>query len=99
MGCAGGCTSAAVEPRCGSGIQRGSVALHSDPIRKGEYGLEAPQEARAVEGVGRLRGDYAETAKEIEGKVAAYCGGWPGGPDVTDAHAGERGGKRIRTSA
>lgn len=99
VGCAGGCGSIAPEPRCASGKGQRCSTLHSDSIHAGDDGLEAPEKASAVEGVSRGWGVYSETTKEVEGEEAAFCGGWPGGSNAPDADAGERDGKRTRTSA
>lgn len=97
--CVGGYISVDPQPPTGCGRGRRIGTMHTDSHHASEEWLEAPDEARPIECVRRCGGDYAATAKEVQVNEGAYAGAWTRGCDATDAHAGERGGKRIRTTA
>ena len=94
---AGGYISTDPQPPTGCGRGRRIGTMHTDSHHASEGGLEAPHEARPNECVRRCGGDYA--AKEVQVNEGAYAGLPSIGCDATDAHAGERGGKRLQTAA
>lgn len=98
-GVAGGCDTVSPGPRSGSGRGLRCPALHADPHHACTLRLEASEEAGASEGNRRVGGDYAETCNKIDDEEVGHGGVRLRGPCTSDAHAEERGGKRIRTSA
>lgn len=98
-GCAGGCISVDPQPTTGCGRGRRIGTMHTGTHNASEERLEAPDEAREFEGVRRGGGDYPAAAEEVEVNEGSYTGLYARGRDAPDAHAGERAGKRIRTSA
>ena len=62
-------------------------------------GLKRPRKEWQWKGFAEGGGGYAEATKEIEIEQGDHGGVPIGRPNAADAHAGERCGKRIRTSA
>ena len=98
--CRPGCESADVSEipaKEGCGRERRGGPWHADPHHALTNQLEAGAKTATGEGVHRGRGDYATHTEELqvdEGGLDVP----PNGPGAADAHARERGGKRIRTS-
>lgn len=95
--------SASVAPSSGRDSSRGRrwSPVHATPIHAYEGRLEAPEGGTTMDGGRRGGVDYTETSKDVEIDDCDHGGVRIGGSDAhaTDAHAGERRGKRIRTSS
>ena len=80
---------------------RGWSPMHTAPIQAYEGRPEAPEEGTTMDGGHRGGADYTETSKDVEIDDCDHTGVRIGGSEAiaTDAHAGERRGKRIRTSS
>ena len=96
----GGFGSVAPGSRRGCGRGRRCGPLHATTLNDCEARLEAPDEGTTSGVVRSGGGDYTETSKVIEVEEGGHNGLQIAGPvaHATDAHAGERCGKRIRTS-
>ena len=73
--------------------------MHATTHQAGDDKLETPEDGSAVqEESGRGGGVDTEITKRIQVEEETHSGWRIGGPHVSDAHAGERSGKRVRTS-
>ena len=98
---AGGCASVAAATRsvCVAGGRCGPV--YAAPVPACTDRLEACEEGTAVQGIGREGGFESDTSKDMQIEEGHHIGQRiaGSGAHVADAHAGERCGKRLRSSA
>ena len=97
---AGGCGSVDPGSRRGRGGGSRCCPVHAATLDTNLARLEAPAEGTTTGGVPRVGGDYTETPKVFEVEEGDHIGLRSAGSiaHAPDSHAGERCGKRLRTS-
>ena len=83
---------------CGAG--RRSGLLHAAPLPACTHRIEATEEGTEMQGARRSGGSYSDTSEVLAVEEGDRIGHWIGGSGApaADTHAGERCGKRLRSS-